>query len=43
MDTAKDLGWAWLDHVIGPIDAACEHAAREQPSEQERPSLEFLE
>ena len=35
--------WAWLDHVIGPVDEAFEHAAREQPSEQERPALESLE
>ena len=34
--------WAWLDEVIGPVDEAFERAAREQPSEQERPALEFL-
>jgi antitoxin VapB len=34
--------WAWLDAVVGPVDEDFEHAAREQPAEQERPELAEL-
>jgi antitoxin VapB len=35
--------WAWLDGVVGPVDADFARAAREQPDEQTRPALDFFE
>lgn len=35
--------WEWLDEVIGPLDDDFEQAATEQPSEQNRPALDYLE
>lgn len=32
--------WAWLDALVGPIDADFEQAANEQPAPQERPELD---
>lgn len=37
---AKD--WAWLDALIGRIDADFEQAATEQPKPQERTALDEL-
>lgn len=31
--------WDWLDKVTGPLDSHFEHAALDQPGEQERPEL----
>ncbi len=35
--------WAWLDLLIGPLDADLTKVAAEQPMEQERPGLDFFE
>ena len=35
--------WAWLDALIGPPDADFAQAVAEQPSEQDRPELDFFE
>jgi antitoxin VapB len=35
--------WAWLDAVVGPVDADFEAAAAEEPGEQERPGLDVFE
>ncbi len=35
--------WAWLDALVGPVDADFADAATEQPAEQNRPSLDFFE
>lgn len=34
--------WAWLDDVIGPVDADFEAAVTEQGLDQERPELDFF-
>ncbi len=34
--------WAWLDALVGPLDADFAQAAAEQPPEQERPGLDFF-
>ncbi|HEX5325811.1 MAG TPA: antitoxin [Acetobacteraceae bacterium] len=34
--------WAWLDALIGPIDADFAQTATEQPKAQERPALRFF-
>ena len=34
--------WAWLDDLLGPLDADFGAAAAEQPPEQERPELDFF-
>lgn len=34
--------WAWLDALIGPVDADFAQAAEEQPPDQERPDLDFF-
>lgn len=31
--------WAWLDALIGPVDADFQAASAEQPAPQERPAL----
>jgi antitoxin VapB len=38
---AKD--WAWVDAVVGPLDADFVQAATEQPDQQQRPELDRLE
>lgn len=35
--------WAWLDPLIGPVDADFAVAAVEQPEDQKRPGLDVLE
>jgi antitoxin VapB len=35
--------WAWLDEVVGPVDEDFVKAVAEQPPQQERPELDFLE
>ncbi len=35
--------WAWLDLLIGPLDADLTEVAAEQPMEQGRPGLDFFE
>jgi antitoxin VapB len=35
--------WAWLQAIIGPVEASFEEAVGEKPAEQERPALDFLE
>jgi antitoxin VapB len=37
---AKD--WEWLDAITGPVDQDFVEAANEQPTEQERSSLDFF-
>ena len=34
--------WEWLDAIAGPVDQDFIDAANEQPTEQERPSLDFF-
>jgi antitoxin VapB len=34
--------WNWLDEVTGPVDDDFELAAREQPSDQARPELDYF-
>jgi antitoxin VapB len=34
--------WAWLDEIIGPVDDDFARAASEQPSQQDRPELDFF-
>ena len=34
--------WAWLDHIVGPLDDDFARAATEQPAEQDRPGLDFF-
>ena len=34
--------WAWLDALVGPLDADFVEAATEQPAPQERPDLDTL-
>lgn len=35
-------GWAWLDPLIGPVDADFERSVAEEPLEQERPALDYF-
>ena len=35
--------WAWLDALIGRLDADAATAALERPAEQIRPALDFFE
>lgn len=35
--------WAWLDELVGPVDADFEAAATEVPGEQVRPGLDVFE
>ena len=35
--------WAWLDEVVGPVDADFAAAAGEAPGEQARPGLDVFE
>lgn len=35
--------WAWLDPLIGTVDADFEAAAAEQPEDQKRPGLDVFE
>jgi len=35
-------GWAWLDALVGPVDAEFERAVAEQPPEQDRPALDYF-
>ena len=35
--------WTWLDRIIGPVEDDFERAACEQPMEQVRPELDFLQ
>lgn len=35
--------WAWLEPIVGPVDADFAEAATEQPAEQDRPALDFFE
>ena len=35
--------WAWLEPLVGPVDADFVTAAAEQPAEQERPALDYFE
>lgn len=34
--------WAWLDALVGEVDADFERAANEEPQAQERPGLDFF-
>lgn len=34
--------WAWLDGLVGRLDADAAQAAAEQPAEQDRPGLDTL-
>ena len=34
--------WAWLDALIGPLDADFTQAVAERPPEQDRPKLDFF-
>ncbi len=34
--------WAWLDRVIGGVDEDFVSAANAQPSEQDRPALDYF-
>jgi antitoxin VapB len=34
--------WAWLDEIIGPVDDDFAGGVSEQPSEQERPVLDYF-
>lgn len=34
--------WTWLDDVTGPLDDDFVDAVNEQPSDQERPDLDFF-
>ena len=34
--------WAWLDAIVGAVDADFESAATEEPPAQERPELDFF-
>ena len=34
--------WAWLDALIGPLDADFAQAVAERPPEQDRPELDFF-
>lgn len=34
--------WAWLDALLGPLDADFQQAATEQPAMQDRPALDKL-
>lgn len=34
--------WAWLDEVIGPVDADFIEPVNEGPGEQQRPELDFF-
>jgi antitoxin VapB len=34
--------WAWLDQIIGPVDDDFARGVCEQPSEQERPALDYF-
>lgn len=36
------VDWAWLDALVGPLDADYLRAAQEQPAAQERPELDRL-
>lgn len=35
--------WTWLAQITGPVDEDFERATLEQPTEQERSELEYLE
>ena len=35
--------WGWLDLVIAPVDDEFARAATEQPAEQPRPALDFID
>lgn len=34
------MDWAWLDALVGPVDADFGQAASEKPTQQERPDLD---
>lgn len=34
--------WAWLDALVGPLDADLQQAASEQPAAEDRPDLDQL-
>jgi antitoxin VapB len=34
--------WKWLDAITGPVDKDFIEAASEEPSDQERPALDFF-
>jgi len=34
--------WAWLEGIVGPIDEDFAEAANEQPTEQDRPGLDYF-
>ena len=36
------MNWAWLDVLLGPVDADFEHAASEKPTPQDRPDLDKI-
>jgi antitoxin VapB len=37
------VDWAWLNDVVGPVDADFAAAAEEAPAEQARPGLDVFE
>lgn len=34
--------WKWLDQLIGPVDEDFAQAVNEQPTEQDRPELDYF-
>ncbi|WP_375508086.1 hypothetical protein [uncultured Caballeronia sp.] len=34
--------WSWLELIVGPVDEGLIQASTEQPTEQDRPDLDFF-
>ncbi|MDP9156233.1 MAG: AbrB/MazE/SpoVT family DNA-binding domain-containing protein [Pseudomonadota bacterium] len=34
--------WSWLEFIVGPVDEGFIQASTEQPTEQDRPDLDFF-